>query len=145
MRTKLRISFQTNRSSVCPSPIPTLIFAQQQPLLASHVVSVVSLATLPCVLMVEIPRAAVHNALSLHPSPRSSPLSSPHADSPMSNGQASPSLYPSALRKGSGSASSASTRVIDNLQTELLNTKGHLERVKSEVRACQRVTGSVSL
>jgi hypothetical protein len=92
--------------------------------------------------MSEIPRAAVHNALSLHPSPRSSPLSSPHADSPTSNGQISPSLYPSALRKDSGP--SASTRVIDNLQTELLNTKGHLERVKSEVRACQRVTGSVS-
>lgn len=87
-----------------------------------------------------IPRAAVHNTLSLHDSPKS-PLSSPHADSPTAFGQASPSLYPSAGRKASGS--SASTKVIDSLQTELLNTKGHLEKVKSNLRGSQRIIASV--
>ena len=99
-------------------------------------------------MLTEIPRAAVQNAVSLHPSPKvPSPLTSPMIDSPGSNGngQFSPSLHPSGLRKVSSSASAASTRVIDGLQTELLNTKGHLERVKQEVRGCQRHIGSVRL
>jgi hypothetical protein len=96
------------------------------------------------VLIVEIPRAAVHNTLSLHASPRSSPISSPHADSPTAFSQGSPSLYPSAGRKPSSSASSASTRVIDSLQTELLNTRVHLEKVKSNLRGSQRIIASVS-
>ena len=94
------------------------------------------------ILILGIPRAAVHNTLSLHDSPKS-PLSSPHADSPTAFGQGSLSLYPSAGRKASGS--SASTKVIDSLQTELANTKGHLEKVKSNLRGSQRIIASVSL
>ncbi|ODN90222.1 hypothetical protein L198_06240 [Cryptococcus wingfieldii CBS 7118] len=69
------------------------------------------------------------------PSPNPFPFS-PLAHSTSSGlGRAfSPSPSPSS-RKTSGSAS---TKVIDSLQTELLNTKTHLERVKSEVRAGQR-------
>jgi hypothetical protein len=49
------------------------------------------------------------------------------------------------LRKSSGLVgSAASTKVIDSLQTELYNVKGHLDRVKGEVRSCQRVIASVS-
>jgi len=84
----------------------------------------------------------VHNTLSLHDSPKS-PLSSPHADSPAAFVQGSPSLYPAGARKSSN-GSSASTKVIDSLQTELLNTKVHLERVKSNLRGSQRVIASVS-
>ncbi|WRT64392.1 uncharacterized protein IL334_001324 [Kwoniella shivajii] len=62
------------------------------------------------------------------------------------DGRLSPS--PGYFRRASGGlndkASSASTRVIDNLQTELINTKGHLERVKQEVRSAQRVIGSLT-
>ena len=94
------------------------------------------------VLISGIPRAAVHNTLSLHDSPKS-PLSSPHADSPTAFVQGSPSLYPAGARKSSN-GSSASTKVIDSLQTELLNTKVHLERVKSNLRGSQRVIASVS-
>ncbi|WVQ82513.1 hypothetical protein IAT38_004642 [Cryptococcus sp. DSM 104549] len=50
-------------------------------------------------------------------------------------GRLSPAPTPSP-RKISGSA--ASTRVIDNLQTELVNSKGHVERLKQEMRASQR-------
>lgn len=93
----------------------------------------------------EIPRASVQNAVSLHPSPKGpSPLASPLlAESPGPNGRFSPSLHASGVRKASSSTSAASTRVIDGLQTELLNVKGHLERVKQEVRSSQRVTSSV--
>jgi hypothetical protein len=93
--------------------------------------------------MTGIPRAAVHNTLSLHDSPKS-PLSSPHAESPSAFGQASPLSYPSAGRKAS-TGPSASTKVIDSLQTELLNTKGHLEKVKSNLRGSQRIIASVSV
>ena len=90
----------------------------------------------------------MQGALSLHASPKQpSPLTSPLLnDSPAStNGRFSPALHPSGLRKVSSTASAASTKVIDGLQTELLNTKGHLERVKSEVRSGQRIVASVSL
>nr|XP_019049505.1 hypothetical protein I302_03294 [Kwoniella bestiolae CBS 10118]OCF28435.1 hypothetical protein I302_03294 [Kwoniella bestiolae CBS 10118] len=61
-------------------------------------------------------------------------------------GRLSPS--PVVIRRASGGpndkSSSASTRVIDSLQTELINTRGHLERVKQEVRSAQRVIGSLT-
>ncbi|WWD17638.1 hypothetical protein CI109_102079 [Kwoniella shandongensis] len=77
---------------------------------------------------------------------------SPQPPSPYSSlgllgdgGRLSPGLSPSGHRRASGPAgSAASTRVIDGLQTELLNTRGHLERVKQEVRSCQRVIGSLT-
>ncbi|WVQ97461.1 hypothetical protein IAU59_004574 [Kwoniella sp. CBS 9459] len=57
----------------------------------------------------------------------------------------SPALSPGFRRaSGPGGGSAASTRVIDGLQTELVNTRGHLERVKQEVRSCQRVIGSLT-
>ncbi|OCF34049.1 hypothetical protein I316_04396 [Kwoniella heveanensis BCC8398] len=57
----------------------------------------------------------------------------------------SPALSPGLRRaSGPGGGSAASTRVIDGLQTELVNTRGHLERVKQEVRSCQRVIGSLT-
>ncbi|WWC86491.1 uncharacterized protein L201_001368 [Kwoniella dendrophila CBS 6074] len=61
------------------------------------------------------------------------------------DGRLSPS--PAGFRRASGGPNdkaSASTRVIDSLQTELINTKGHLERVKQEVRSAQRVIGSLT-
>ncbi|WVR06095.1 hypothetical protein IAU60_003123 [Kwoniella sp. DSM 27419] len=55
-----------------------------------------------------------------------------------------PGLSPGLRRTSGVTGSAASTRVIDGLQTELLNTRGHLERVKQEVRSCQRVIGSLT-
>nr|XP_019007424.1 uncharacterized protein I206_07876 [Kwoniella pini CBS 10737]OCF46205.1 hypothetical protein I206_07876 [Kwoniella pini CBS 10737] len=79
---------------------------------------------------------------------------SPRAPSPLgpgapsdSYGRQSLSPSPAGFRRassGTNEKSSASTRVIDNLQTELINTKGHLERVKQEVRSAQRVIGSLT-
>jgi len=39
----------------------------------------------------------------------------------------------------------ASTRVIDGLQTELINSKGHNDKLKQEIRSNQRLIGSVRL
>ncbi|ORY29368.1 hypothetical protein BCR39DRAFT_175626 [Naematelia encephala] len=117
-----------------------------------------------------IPHSAVPLAVSLHPTPPhattytmqnsrpdnstgSSPSTSTHLRSPFlaPDSPHSPSstnllsddrLSPS-LRKASGS-SAASTRVIDNLQTELVNTKGHLERIKQEVLKSRRVIESLT-
>nr|XP_018267413.1 uncharacterized protein I303_01399 [Kwoniella dejecticola CBS 10117]OBR89571.1 hypothetical protein I303_01399 [Kwoniella dejecticola CBS 10117] len=78
---------------------------------------------------------------------------SPRAPSPLGmsssdvNGRQSLSPSPAGFRRassGPNEKSSASTRVIDSLQTELINTKGHLERVKQEVRSAQRVIGSLT-
>ncbi|WVQ76989.1 hypothetical protein IAR50_006668 [Cryptococcus sp. DSM 104548] len=68
------------------------------------------------------------------PSPHPFPFSPPTPTVASGLGRAFSPSSPS-TRKTSGSAS---TKVIDSLQTELLNTKTHLERVKSEVRAGQR-------
>lgn len=49
------------------------------------------------------------------------------------------------LRRSSGPVSSAaSTKVIDGLQTELLNAKSQLERAKQDVRSSRRVIDQVS-
>lgn len=72
----------------------------------------------------------------------------------MSNGNSLGQLEPRSLSPGLGpglkrsngalNGSAASTKVIDTLQTDLLNVKGHLERVKGEVRSSQRVIEAVS-
>jgi hypothetical protein len=70
-------------------------------------------------------------------------LSSPSPGITLSNGRLSP--LPIGMRKSSNPAgTAASTRVIDSLQTELLAAKGHVERMKQEMRSSQRVIGSVS-
>ncbi|KAK6905964.1 hypothetical protein I203_106799 [Kwoniella mangroviensis CBS 8507] len=81
---------------------------------------------------------------------------SPQPPSPYGGGRPSSSLgvgegrlspSPAGFRRASGGPndkSSASTRVIDGLQTELINARGHLERVKQEVRSAQRVIGSLT-
>ncbi|WVQ61934.1 uncharacterized protein L199_000067 [Kwoniella botswanensis] len=82
---------------------------------------------------------------------------SPQPPSPYGSGRPPSSLgvggesrlspSPAGSRRASGGPndkSSASTRVIDGLQTELINTRGHLERVKQEVRSAQRVIGSLT-
>lgn len=66
---------------------------------------------------------------------------SPYSPAGPSDGRFSPAL---GVRKTSGGSSAASTRVIDSLQTELLNAKGHVDKLKQEVRSNQRVIGSVS-
>ncbi|WVF70453.1 hypothetical protein IAT40_005243 [Kwoniella sp. CBS 6097] len=81
--------------------------------------------------------------------PESPQPPSPHSQGlgPAVDGRLSPSpaLCPGLRRaSGPGGGSAASTRVIDGLQTELVNTRGHLERVKQEVRSCQRVIGSLT-
>ena len=120
-----------------------------------------------------IPQAAVAHALSLHDTPLSGTISpgatsrfpdsgispgpasyenahlrspflgleSPYSPAATSDGRSSPGL---AVRRVSGGGSAASTRVIDSLQTDLYNQKGHVERLKQEVRSNQRLIGSVS-
>ncbi|KAK8866156.1 hypothetical protein IAR55_001307 [Kwoniella newhampshirensis] len=77
--------------------------------------------------------------------PESPQPPSPYSALGLGEGRLSPGLSPGMLRRSSGPAgSAASTRVIDGLQTDLVNTRGHLERVKQEVRSCQRVIGSLT-
>ena len=116
-----------------------------------------------------IPQSAVAQALALHtstpngspqvirhsasqtrstssptPSPDHTLLRSPYLgpDSPYTpSHQADGRLSPGPRRVSGGSA--ASTRVIDGLQTELINSKGHNEKLKQEIRSNQRLIGSV--
>ncbi|KAK4689456.1 hypothetical protein P7C73_g619, partial [Tremellales sp. Uapishka_1] len=119
-----------------------------------------------------IPHSTVNHALSLHPTPPARSPSSPRPPSrarsinsssptPVDDPNAhlrSPFLAPSSpnspdgqltpnLRKPSNTnlrGSAASTKVIDGLQTDLINTRGHLDRVKGEVRSCQRVVATLT-
>ena len=121
----------------------------------------------PVKLMQGIPQSAVTQALALHASsPSDSPISAkrntrsrttsptPPQDpsqlrSPfLGSDFPSPSLatdnrYSPIPRKVSAGGSAASTRVIDGLQTDLLNARGHNDKLKQEIRANQRLIGSV--
>lgn len=102
-----------------------------------------------------IPRAVSRSSAT--PPPSDGPLRSPYHEtrsgnpSPIGlgfpvdlNGPLSPASAAGGLRRATGPlGSAASTRVIDTLQTDLLNTKGHLERVKQEVRNLARQNGQV--
>ncbi|GFZ46046.1 hypothetical protein JCM24511_04292 [Saitozyma sp. JCM 24511] len=59
-------------------------------------------------------------------------------------GRLSPNVTSSLRRVTGPPTSAASTRVIDGLQTELLNLRTHLDRVKQEARSHQRVIGQLT-
>ncbi|KAK1925705.1 hypothetical protein DB88DRAFT_208250 [Papiliotrema laurentii] len=117
-----------------------------------------------------IPQSAVTQALALHavspsdsptagkrppsrnrahspsPAPESANLRSPFlgTEPPYSPNGPSDDRHGPVPRKISSSGSAASTRVIDGLQTDLLNARGHNEKLKQEIRANQRLIGSLT-
>ena len=73
-------------------------------------------------------------------SPFGGTLESPYTPSTSIDGRLSPNPEP---KRSPLLGSAASTKVIDGLQTELINTKGHIEKLKQEMRSNQRLIGSV--
>ena len=90
----------------------------------------------------------IDSLLAASPTPSPQDVSRLHSPFPGAETPSSPSLQPdgrnSPFRKASGGGSAASTRVIDGLQTDLLNARGHNEKLKQEMRSNQRLIGSVS-
>lgn len=156
-------SYDLRSSAITPGKTPVVRKTSDGPLGLNRASSIGTL------LILGIPQSAVSQGLSLHATPPSaSPSSSkrppsrtrstasptppqeanlrspfipdsPCSPLPQSDGRPSP--YP---RRVSGGGSAASTRVIDALQTDLLHSRGLVEKLKQEVRANQRLIGSVS-
>ncbi|ORX37364.1 hypothetical protein BD324DRAFT_625854 [Kockovaella imperatae] len=74
-------------------------------------------------------------------SPFSAQLDSPYSPATSMDGRLSP--HPG-LKRSPLMGSVASTKVIDGLQTDLINTKGHVEKLKQEMRSNQRLIGSLT-